>query len=396
METLVTRISTVLAALAGLVGYPLLIGGVVVAARARREGLPYESVVAATPNNELFVFGAGTIAAWGLVLALAALTYLVVTAEPGVVGGRVLAWAAVAGVPAGFYTVVAIDGDGWAFAPAGAAVLLWLGVLFRSRAAPFRPFFVGVLAATFAAAVQVLFQNGNTRTLLIVLGLAALLLVLGWLFALRDKYMRVVEARLATVDKEERDALAQVPRERRPLVHAAYAEERARIRPQGFALLGRRALIVYAAFGVGAAAVLVPLDRSNAYNHARVTLENGKCVEGSFVTRNDHDILLAGELPAAKKQPAPPFDRQDEKPVLLTIARDDVAELQVVGPRRPVTALSNADCPFALAKPTAGEAEQGAAVGPTGPTGAHGAKGTRGKQGKRGRRGPRGTGDSDG
>jgi hypothetical protein len=122
-----------------------------------------------------------------------------------------------------------------------------------------------------------------------------------------------------------------------------------RLSPTAFGAL----LTAFAAVVVGGIAVWVQVDRQHAFNRVRVTLENGHCFSGSYLTRNDNELLIAAWIPPRQGPEHKPSKGQ--KPAIVSIRRDETAELQVEGPRRAVVDVIADTCTHPLTKPTAGE-----------------------------------------
>jgi hypothetical protein len=376
VEQIAGRAAAALAAIAGLVGYVLVIGGVVVWLRLEHDGLASEAVLAATPHDELFIYGLETILAWVVFLALGGAAFVAFSARSAGADVGAVAVGAFGGVAttAGIVKTFG-DGEAWwvlAIVVGLAALVLPIATGETDRwPRVIRVLVAALLGAALASGVLWIYQNHSTFAILAVLLVVLSFVWIGWGLQRRLALGRDLDLELAAVPAGQRQFRERLWRRRTPhswLVGIG----------SGALTAG---LVAFAAVVVGGAAVAVQVDGKHAFNRTRITLQNGKCIAGFYITRNDTEVLIAGHFTQADAD-------NGLKPSLVSIRRDDVAELQVRGPRRPLkpgakakpedkTYLRHIKCDHALTKPTSGENSNDKA-GTTGATGKGGTKGANG------------------
>jgi hypothetical protein len=408
VEKVANKVLAALAAVAGLVGYVILVGGIVVGVRVEQDRLSSEAIVSATPHDELFLYGIETIAAWLALLAIGALGSLVIANRRGPVKWYLPVSSAVAGALGCFFAVDLGEKGLWGWFTVVVVAAIVALVVAVSRAdtgwGRTKPLLVWLLGAALAMGVILLFENHNAPAMGCVLGIVASLVLIGLGLAARGSYPRRVSDDLTRLAEEERKSLNDAPTGERARIKTRYAELRAKAaKPWRLERLAEvstpvltAVLVAYTAIAIAVGGIVLQLDRRRAFNSARITLENGNCVEGSYITRNDTEILVAGKLALRDKKPR----RVEERPSLISLRRDEVAEIQIRGPRSGISPLVNARCRTVLSKPTAGEDTGGGKkgggagivgqVGPSGPSGPAGAPGGAGTDGTKGPAGPTG------
>jgi hypothetical protein len=280
----------VLAALLGLAGYVIVIGSVILWLRLNEVHLPPEVPVALATREELIVLGAKAVAVWlALAAALVGLGTWIVTGDPERrrfgYGEATLALAMT------LSTLLALSTDraGLLALPGAAALIVIVGGLIawpslEAVGAAVLPAIVGTMLAVALAAMH----NGNDAATAV--GATAIFVVLTLAtpslqtWRSRQEANRAARVRLEIEDKDEEEALA-------PLIAALGGEGHPR--PSVLTWVQRGAIAALILVLIGAAAVASQLDRDENFHKVLVSLTNGDCLVGTFVTRGTDQLIIA-------------------------------------------------------------------------------------------------------
>lgn len=322
---LVSKIAAALAALLGLGGYVLIIGSSILWLRLSEAGLPPEVPVALAARQELIVLGAKAVAVWlALVAVLLGLGAWIVTGDPERrqfgYGEAFLALAMT------LSTLLALSTDRIELLalPALAATIAVVGALLswpslEAVGASLLPAAVGTLLALALAAMH----NGNdaataagATAIFIALVLATPYLQ-SW--RARQKANQAALKRLAIEGRSEEEALA-------PLISALQGD--GNTRPTVVTWIGRGAVAAVVLILIGATAVASQLDQDENFHKALVSLTNGDCVLGTFVTRGNEQVVIAE-----------PDEEGSTHPRITAFPSKEVLEVQIYSPLIEAAAL---------------------------------------------------------
>lgn len=313
---LAEKVIGVLAALLGLAGYVLVVGAAVLWLRLDQADLPPEVPVALASREELIVLGAKAVAVWlALTAAFVGLGAWIVTGDPE--RRRFGYGEAGLALTVTVSTLLAIGTDHTELLPfpAIAAAVAIIGALLvwpslEAVGAALLPAIVGTVLALALAAM-----DGNDAATAV--GATAIFVVL----LLATPYLQDSRSRQGA----NQAALARLEREGRgkqPNLAALVAalEEQSNPRPTGLVWIERIAIVTITLLLVGAAAVASQLDRKENFNQAMVSLANGDCLVGTYVTRGTDQLVIA--------EP----DLQESKDVRLTaLPTKEILEVQIYG-----------------------------------------------------------------
>jgi hypothetical protein len=312
-----SKVIGVLAAILGLAGYVLVLGAAVLWLRLHQAHLPTDSPVALASREELLTIGAQAVAVW-LVLAgaLAGLAAWIVLGDPEtrrfgyVEGGLALCIAA--------STLLALGTNPWLAAlpaaalltAAAAALLYWPS---RDAVAAL------VVPALIAAAVGVslsFISNGNRIAMTV--GVALIFGVLVIFTPHLQKWRALHEP--------NQDAIARLPGEEGEdpnldLIRKALKRGGRRPRPPLIAKVERAALVALGLVVLGTISVASQVDSDRDFHEARVLMNDGGCLVGSYVTRGNDEILLA--------EPDP--NNEDSEARIAAVPAAETEEVQVYG-----------------------------------------------------------------
>jgi len=286
----VSKVLGLLAALLGLAGYVIIIGSAILWLRLGEVHLPPEVPVALATREELIVLGAKAVAVWlALAAALVGLGTWIVTGDPE--RRRFGYGEASLALTMTLSTLLALatDRPGLLALPGSAAIIVVIGALvawpsLEAVGAAVLPAFVGTTLAVALAAMD----NGNDAATAI--GATAIFVVLTlatpWLqtWRSREEANRAARVRLEIEDKADETRLA-------PLIAALGGEGHPR--PSLLAWVQRGAIAALILVLIGAAAVASQLDRDENFHKALVSLANGDCLVGTFVTRGTDQLVIA-------------------------------------------------------------------------------------------------------
>jgi hypothetical protein len=286
----VNKMIGVLAALLGLAGYVLIIGSAILWLRLNEVNLPPEVPVALATREELIVLGAKAVAVWlALAAALVGLGTWIVTGDPERrqfgYGEATLALAMT------LSTLLALSTNrfGLLVPPAAAAAIVVFGALYawpslEAVGAAVLPAIVGTTLAVALAAMN----NGNDAASAV--GATAIFVILtlatpslqAW--RSRQEANRVARAALEIEGRAQEKELA-------PLIAALGGEGSTRLPVLVWVQRGMVVALVLVL--IGAAAVASQLDRDENFHKALVSLTNGDCLIGTFVTRGTDQLVIA-------------------------------------------------------------------------------------------------------
>lgn len=286
----VNKVIGVLAALLGLAGYVIVIGSVILWLRLNEVHLPPEVPVALATREELIVLGAKAVAVWlALAAALIGLGTWLVTGDPE--RRRFGYGEATLALTMTLSTLLALatERPELLALPGLAAVIVVIGALIawpslEAVGAAVLPAIVGTTLAVALAAMN----NGNDAATAI--GATAIFVVLTLAtpslqtWRSRQVANRAARVRLEIEGKAEGKALA-------PLIAALGGEGHEQ--PSVLAWVQRGAVAALILVLIGAAAVASQLDRDENFHKALVSLTNGDCLVGTFVTRGTDQLVIA-------------------------------------------------------------------------------------------------------
>ncbi len=322
---LISKVIGVLAALLGLAGYVLVLGSAILWLRLHEAGLPPAVPVSLATQQELIVVGAQAVAVWALlVIALAGIGAWIVTGDPkGRPFGHVEAGLA---LTVTLSTLLALEtGEtGLIAIPAVAvgitalvALIVWPS--WEATTALLLPTGIGVGLAVLLSAM------GNANHAATAAGatfiFAALVLLAPWLQRWRAR-QDANQAGLEGLKAVKRTGETGIKDDEGPLA-AALEQGGGRPRSSAIVWVERAAIVVITLIVIGAIAVASQVSRSKNFNSALVSLTNGDCIEGTFVTRSSEQIVLA--------EPDPEDDGENENARLTAIPAKEVLEVQVYG-----------------------------------------------------------------
>jgi collagen triple helix repeat protein len=370
-------------AVLGATGYIIALGAVVLWARLGQAGFPREPALSTASRQELLVLGAEALAVWvalALVLLLLAARLL---NTPGMRTQDVVAdliW----GLLVSLGTLAAIDSDSLTLTVLIAAALA-LGVCrVVANAVWLRPplpvWATPLLSASIGAALPFIVRGlggEGSPTITVLAAWAAFILVLlllRQLMAMRERLLatEAAAAQLGTDGREPPPELAtdaQLGQALRQRVHAL--RRGFWTRAVGICLL---ALLL-----LGGIAVASQFDKKRLFRSALVSLNTGRCVLGTYVTRGDGRVVLGDQV------------RHGTSPNKVVVIPDsEILELQVRNPTAVGVQLARVDCKSGKAVITPDGSAAEPFRGPRGPRGFTGATGGRGPTGKTGQRGETG------
>ena len=330
---LITNVVGVLAAVLGIAGYVLVLGGAILWLRLLEVDLPPEVPVSLASREELIAIGAQAVAVWVLlVAALGGLAAWIVTGDPArrhfhyPEAGLSLAVAIATLLAIGNAPLPALIPTGLAVAGAcGAFVLYWPST--DRVIALLLPIGVGAGLGTSLALMDN--RNGFATA-------AGAICIFGALILLTPK-LQQWRARM----EANRNALAQIEDEGSkeddgPLSPLAAALKQGP-RPQrspAISWIGRIAFASVALLALGVISVGSQLDHDENFHEALVTLANGDCVEGTYVVRGSDQIVIGH----------PKLDDGDEEQArIATIPVAQVLDVQVYGKSLPGVDLTRDD-----------------------------------------------------
>lgn len=313
---LIEKVVGVLAALLGLAGYVLVIGSAVLWLRLDQADLPPEVPVALASREELIVLGAKAVAVWlALTASFAGLGAWIVTGDPE--RRRFGYGEAGLALTVTLSTLLAVGTDRTELLlfPAVAAGVAVVGALIawpslEAVGAALLPAIVGTVLALALAAL-----DGNDAATAV--GATAIFVVL----LLATPYLQSSRSRQGA----NQAALARLQREGRDkqpsfaALVAALAEQ-SRPRPTALVWIERIAIVTITLLLIGAAAVASQLDHKENFNKALVSLTNGDCLVGTYVTRGK-DLLVIAE----PELPGP------DNPRVTALPMKEVLEVQIYG-----------------------------------------------------------------
>jgi len=331
----------VLAALLGLAGYVLVIGAAVLWFRLDDAGLPHEAPIALAGREELIAIGAQAVAVWLiLVILLGGLAAWIVAGDPGRrrFGPLEAGLAMVVTVSA----ILALESSAPGVVAVPATVVLFAFVFCLARGASLEATVATTLPAVAGLAVAVAFsipgQNGFVEA-----GGAAF--IFGALMAAAPALQRwrarqeANGAAIALLESRGEGELGPTGRRlidalRHPGGRGADLGAIVWIRRIAIGSLGLLALAVIA--------VASQVEADKDFHQAVVSLTDGDCVSGTYITRGSDQIVLA--QPQREDEEKEEIEEEDgdathgasgtEAPRrIATFPTKDVVEVQIYGRR---------------------------------------------------------------
>jgi Collagen triple helix repeat (20 copies) len=417
-----SQVVAALVAAVGATGYIILLGAAVLWVRLHEGFFPKEVPISYASREELLVMGAQALAVW-VVLAIA----LTVLASRLVASETVTNSDMAADIAFGFsVSVVAL-----AWIEGAETWTIWVGVAFAAVAAvivvvaafSIRPPVVAWVAALVPAAVGIampvcIHLLDDTKTTPTVLtAWATFAVVLIWFPTMRAQRQRIAAntAAISSLELEHPELRPQSEIAVPKTVARLAAAIRAQLRQARVRLWLRAALVGLAGLlTLGIIAVASQFDRLNMFQGAVASLKDGRCLEGTYLARNNDQLVLGDQqrLELAGKQAE---DDAWAKNRVIVIPAAQVLDLQVTNPVGVGLPLTTRKCgdlkspppsktenepqrqglTAAPKSPSGSQSESGPSgpqgrVGPQGPGGAQGPAGARGPAGAQGPTGPQG------
>lgn len=302
---LVSKIAGILAAVLGTAGYVFVLGAAILWLRLHQADLPAEVPVSLAAREELIAMGAQAVAVWVLLLAaLGAIATWIVTGDPGRrhFGYREAGLAVTVTVSS---LLVLEGGPGWMLAlPILAGLIVFAGALYfwpsaDAVAAMVLPIGIGFgLAVTLSHLSN---SNGMATSIGATLMFGTLLLFAPPLQRWRS-HQESNRSALAQIEVEHPDVEAAETHPLEPLVTALKQGPTAD-RPVAIVWIGRVAIGLAALLALGAVSVASQLDREGDFHSALISLTNGDCLHGTYITRGASQIVIA--QPALKDAAGP-------------------------------------------------------------------------------------------
>jgi hypothetical protein len=318
---LAEKIVGVLAALLGLAGYVLIVGGAILWLRLSEVDLPPEVPVSLAAREELIVLGAEAVAVWLLLVSsLVGLAAWIVTGDPA---RRKFGYAEAAfALAMTLSTLLALSEHQYELLslPGAAATIAVIGALaawpsLEGVGAALLPALVG----TAIAVVLALLGNGNDLAPAAGASGIFLVLVLGtpYLQEWRSK-QEANQAAIAQLQQEGRDKEQALT----PLL-SALEQGGGRSRPKAVVWIGRVALGAVTLLLIGVVAVATQLDRDQNFHKALVSLANGDCLQGTYLVRGNEQVVIA----------QPNLTREDSRARIVAVPVKEVLEFQIYASR---------------------------------------------------------------
>ncbi len=407
------QLISALVAVLGATGYVILLGAVVLWVRLNEAHFPREVPIASASREELLVIGGQALAVWIVLAAVLLLMAVWLLTTESVSREEVLAGLAL-GLMATIAVLAMIEEPEWYVTVAAAAVIVVGPFLVAVRGFLLRPPFVHWVAGLFPTVIGVLLpllvntladEEHPTRTVLSAW--TAFLVVLAFvpgILVLR-RQMGADSAAITQLEMEREElAPGATPstlgtRNRRLwTVNRLLASLRQNHRSDRTRLWARGVAVTLAGLlllgGVGVAS---QFEKEHLFRRALVSLNTGRCVSGTYLSRNKDNVVLGdqklfrrnedGEL-VRKKIPREQRKRGPHNRVIVVPAAE-VLELQVSNPTEVGVRIKTRPCrDMALVAPDGTQVEP--FRGPRGVQGERGPEGTQGETGEQGRPGANG------
>jgi ribosomal protein S18 acetylase RimI-like enzyme len=321
---LITKIIGAFAALLGLAGYVLILGATILWIRLHEAKLPTALPISLAPKGELIAIGAQAVAVWAiLMIVLLAVGAWIVTGDSerrrfGYVEAGLALTTTLTTLPvlqSGATGLIVFVGIA-ALIVVGTALLAWPSG--EEMAALLLPVATG---AALAAALSAMSNIDRTASMV---GAVFVFGALVFLTPLLQKWRKQQEANLkgAAAVKAVKPASAAKPDSGDPLL-AALERNGPHGKPAAILWIERVAVALVVLLAVGTIAVASQIKRDKNFNHALVSLTNGDCVTGTYVTRSSEQVVLA--------QPKTTSDDSDALAHVTTIPTKEVLALHVYG-----------------------------------------------------------------
>jgi hypothetical protein len=361
---LVAQVVPLLAGLLGLAGYVLVLGATVLWLRLAQAHLPTEVPVSLASHDELIAMGAQALAVWVVLVAVLAGLVAQVLSEERRARHRPVVDLVLGMALAG--SILAAEGATrilWVLPGLAVALVAFAILVYRpSGDALWRTL---APAASGGVLVWAVWRLAETQRAVTLAGAAIMLVVV--LIAvpeLRTRHKRRVGtedalAKLAAIKKpnpDEERLIADLRQRARPASRRGRLATRLR-----WAALAAAALLL-----MGGIAVASQLERKANFRAAFVSLDTGRCVVGTYLGRNDSEVVLG----------APSGDYRAR---VVEIPAERVLELQISDPRTRTVPLYDFPCGRRAIVAPADAPEP--FRGPAGPPGPQGERGPRGVPG---------------
>ncbi|WCB93842.1 tail fiber protein [Baekduia alba] len=390
LQTLGQVGAAIIAAL-GATGYVILMGAVVLWARLVQAHLPRAVPISLASRNELLVLGAQALAVW-IVLAIALVALGARVSSQAVERRDVLAGLGL-GAATAIATLIVIRSHHWwvdvlvsVLPAASVVVVLVVAVMLRPPASllitALAPVAVGV-------ALPLLFVVMGTE------GQATSVTIAAWVIFILVLMVVPAIARLRALSVANTTAVAYFDAEQAKLDRAAEITKtvavadprlvrlREALQQRQRALVTRLwvrggVLAAVALIGLGGISVASQFDRANLFRSALVSLNTGRCIEATYISRDDDHVVLA--------------DRQGTTDAnrIVVVPASEVLEIQILNPATPGVPLRSGTCRELGAVVTPDGTSTEPFRGPRGATGATGATGDTGDPGAQGDKGDKG------
>lgn len=324
---LISKVVAALGAVLGLAGYVLLIGAAIMWLRLHEAGLPPGVPVSLAGQEELIVIGAQAVAIWvALLTVFGGLAAWIVTGDPA--ERRFGYFEAGLALTMALSVLFALDSShNWLYVFPGLAVLtILIGALVIW---PSLNVVVGTLvpvafAVGLGFALHFLAPGNEVVTsagAVVIFGALVLLTPLLQRWRARQEATALAVARLS----------AEPDTQSKPLV-AALEDKPAEHRPAAVLWAERAALAALFFLVLGVIAVTSQVDKQEDFHRALVSLTNGDCLEGSYVTRGKDQLVIAQpQLPAEQGETKKQKEEEEARTRVAVVPVTGILAVQVYG-----------------------------------------------------------------
>jgi heme exporter protein D len=354
-----SQVVAALVAAVGATGYIILLGAAVLWVRLHEGYFPKEVPISFASREELLVMGAQALAVW-FVLALAL---------------TVLAWRLVASETVQTRDVVADVALGFAVTVVTLAVVevaetwtIWVGIGFAGAAllivgfaaVRIRPPVAAWVAAVVPAIVGIAMPlcvrplDALKTTPTVLTAWATFAVVLIWFPTMRAQRERIAAngGAISSLELEYPDLRPNAQGALPPTVARLAVAIRSQLR-KARVRLWLRAIIVSVAglIVLGCIAVASQFDRLNMFQGAFVSLKDGRCIEGTYLSRNKEQVVL-GDQQRLELLPGDQSRAEEDtlaRNRVIVIPASNIGDLQIknpVGVGLPFTRRSCTDPPM--------------------------------------------------
>lgn len=306
---LAAQLVSVAVAVLGATGYVLVLGATVLWLRLRDARLPTEIPLSIASRQELIVMGAQALALWlllGAIVLVLAVWRIRADGRQQQVGMLAFGLGFLLALAAHLAVTTHVGWLPWALAAPALLLVAGGAVLYRPPVQLMGALLLGLAGATLVWSVFNLADEHHWRTLAGASGL--IVLVFFGVPALHARRLRreANEAALAQLEDERRRLLetpGAVPGDP-ATIDALIAQLRLQV-GAGAATRGRSvrsslrwiALALLLLFLLGGLTLAAQLDRRHDFRGIVLTLKNGRCLRGTYLSRDGERIVLAGTRP---------------------------------------------------------------------------------------------------